>query len=191
MTDIMELTQDRLRELLDYDPDTGIFTWMVNRRGGKAAVGVVAGSRNTDNYVSITVDGEEYLAHRLAFLYMTGAFPPKQVDHINTAKSDNRWCNLRACTSKEQMDNPITKAKHKAAMAKMNSSPEHKALLASITSSGGKTQGAANVASGHMSGMRASLNAPGGYWYFIKHRAPGVSYQEAIAMWHKQKVDHE
>jgi hypothetical protein len=86
------LTQKRLKELLYYDPETGIFTRRVSRRGVK--VGSVAGAYSY-GYIRITVDYVPYQAHRLAFLYMKGYFPEYEVDHINRIKDDNRWCNLR------------------------------------------------------------------------------------------------
>ena len=87
-----ELTQERLKELLYYNPDTGLFTWRVDRRRCRADGG--AGSIN-NGYVYIGVDGKKYYAHRLAFLYIDGAFPPGIVDHINRDRVDNRFNNLR------------------------------------------------------------------------------------------------
>ena len=100
----MELTQDRLRELLHYDPLSGVFTHRVTR-GGRAQVGTVAGSRVTSGHVQIKVDRRGYLAHRLAFLYMTGEWPAAEVDHINRVRDDNRWDNLRPATHAQNMVN--------------------------------------------------------------------------------------
>lgn len=99
------LTQARLKELLHYDPETGIFTWLVIANNNKALVGTVAGSLNKPGYMMIGVDRKRYLAHRLAFLYMTGEWPSEQVDHINGERTDNRWCNLRAATEGENKHN--------------------------------------------------------------------------------------
>lgn len=87
------ITQERLKELLNYNPETGLFTWLGKKSSQR--LGRVAGTPNTDGYTSICVDYRLYLAHRLAFLYMTGEWPKQQVDHINHSESDNRWCNLR------------------------------------------------------------------------------------------------
>lgn len=100
------LTQERLKELLDYDPDTGVFVWKA-WRGGTAKAGSVAGALRTDGYRQIELNRRRYYGHRLAFLYMEGAFPPDCVDHINHKKADNRWDNLRHVTNQENQ-------KHKA-----------------------------------------------------------------------------
>src|SRR5262249_21172624 len=68
------LTAERLRELLDYDPASGTMVWRVNRRGG-AKAGSEAGSLNGQGYVLISAGGSSYMRSRLAWLYMTGAWP--------------------------------------------------------------------------------------------------------------------
>lgn len=88
------LTQTRLRELLTYDPDTGVFVWRATPTTQRVA-GKPAGSPNAHGYMRTTIDKRPYFLHRLAFLYMTGAFPAGHCDHINRVKSDNRWANLR------------------------------------------------------------------------------------------------
>ena len=84
------MTAEKLHELLNYCPDTGIFTWI--KRKGK--LGKIAGSIN-QGYIRIGINKIYYRAHRLAWLYMTGKWPTKEIDHINGNKSDNRFCNLR------------------------------------------------------------------------------------------------
>lgn len=97
------VTQARLKELLDYNPSTGIFTWREGR-GGMAA-GSVAGCVSSEGYVQLTVDGKHYKAHRLAWLYVHGEFPLNQLDHINRVRTDNRICNLRPATHAENAQN--------------------------------------------------------------------------------------
>lgn len=87
-----QISQKRLKELLNYDPVTGQFTWKL-RVSGRTVIGALAGSVRSDGYRSIRLGGLPYRAHRLAFLYMEG-YIPKQVDHINHIHDDNRWCNL-------------------------------------------------------------------------------------------------
>ncbi|MGA0539052.1 HNH endonuclease [Neotabrizicola sp. VNH66] len=98
------LTSERLKELLTYDPITGLFRWRIDR-GRLAKAGQVAGSPTPDLRTRIKIDGNLYLLHRLAFLYMTGAFPPDMVDHANGDPSDNRWCNLRPANRSQNMAN--------------------------------------------------------------------------------------
>jgi hypothetical protein len=89
------LTQERLKELLKYNPETGIFTWKCTR-GGSAKKGCVAGHIDTQSgYRRIEVEDTLYRASRLAFLIVEGYFPEHYVDHINRVKSDDRWLNLR------------------------------------------------------------------------------------------------
>lgn len=90
-----ELTQERLRELLDYNPETGVFTWKVKRRGYTEAGNVCGKSLITDGYQRIQVERRGYAAHRLAWLHVTGEWPKGNIDHINGIRHDNRIANLR------------------------------------------------------------------------------------------------
>jgi hypothetical protein len=91
------LKQSRLKEVLHYTPDTGLFTWKQKR--GRQAVGSIGGSATgSGGYVRLMVDGQLYLAHRLAFLYMEGKMPELDVDHRNGVRTDNRFDNLRHAT---------------------------------------------------------------------------------------------
>jgi hypothetical protein len=100
------LTQERLKELLHYNPDTGDFTWIVTKGG--VLRGSVAGSKDNYGYLIIRVDVQRYKAHRLAFLYMENKFPLDQVDHINRIRDDNRWINLRNATGSENQQNKVS-----------------------------------------------------------------------------------
>ncbi|QKE54181.1 homing endonuclease [Salmonella phage vB_SalS_SA001] len=96
------ITQERLKELLEYNPDTGIFTWKVSR--GPIKKGSIAGSKNSKGYWRIQVLGKEYLAHRLAFIWMTGSCPDR-VDHENRIYDDLKWDNLRSATNSQNQAN--------------------------------------------------------------------------------------
>jgi len=98
------LTQKRLKELLKYDPETGIFTWLV-ANSPRVEVGDEAGCLDPHGYRQIRVDGKQYRAHRLAFLYIEGYFPEYQVDHKHGDKDDNRWEKLRHVTQSCNMQN--------------------------------------------------------------------------------------
>jgi len=87
------LTQSRLKELLHYDEETGIFTRKT--KIGRYKLGSISGAKHNKGYVQITIDGENYLAHRLAWFYVYGEFPKNQIDHINRIKTDNSIKNLR------------------------------------------------------------------------------------------------
>jgi len=91
-----KLTQERLKELLYYHPDTGVFFRKIDRGGRRA--GTEAGSLHPSGYVHIRVDHISYKAHRLAWLYMEGYFPEHEVDHLKGILSDNRWNEIRHAT---------------------------------------------------------------------------------------------
>jgi len=102
-----DLTAARVREVLEYEPSTGVFTWrvMLSSRG---PVGRVAGSINPKGYVVIQIDGSRFYAHRLAVLYVDGTWPTDLVDHWNRIGSDNRWDNLRRATHGQNAQNSVT-----------------------------------------------------------------------------------
>jgi hypothetical protein len=98
-----EFTAERLRHLVNYDPETGQFTWNAKRR--RCTPGAKAGCRMKNGYDIIRLDDNLYLAHRLAWLYMTGEWPAHQIDHVNGDRADNRFCNLREATNQENAHN--------------------------------------------------------------------------------------
>lgn len=101
------LTADELKDLLIYDPTTGVFTRRVTRgRHGRHKAGEVAGHINgSDGYIAIRLNNTLYLAHRLAWLYMKGEWPSQQIDHKNLKRSDNRWTNLREASHGQNVVN--------------------------------------------------------------------------------------
>lgn len=99
------MTQDQLRLFLRYEPDTGLFFWLLNK--GTAKAGSVAGTPASNGYTNICINRKIYKAHRLAWLYVYGVLPLNQVDHINGVKNDNKIDNLRAATNQENAQNHV------------------------------------------------------------------------------------
>jgi hypothetical protein len=145
------LTQARLKELLRYDCETGVFT-RIQRRSSRALPGDAAGYKNNRGYVIISVDGKHYAAHRLAWLYVTASWPAVAIDHINLQKDDNRFVNLRPATSAENLRN--------------------KGLMSTNTS------GATGVMwNERLKGWRAFATREGRRYYFGVHR----DFEQAVA----------
>jgi hypothetical protein len=94
----------RIRELLNYDQSSGLFHWAI-KPSKHIHAGAKAGYVGASGYVRIHIHGKDYLAHRLAFLIITGSFPSEQVDHKNGIRSDNKWANLRAASRQENARN--------------------------------------------------------------------------------------
>lgn len=97
------ITQIELLKRLHYNPDTGVFTWKT--RDGSVKIGSVAGTRHRTGYIHIAINGKDYKAHRLAWLYVYDYFPSNDIDHINRVKNDNRISNLREATRSQNCVN--------------------------------------------------------------------------------------
>ena len=98
------LSQEELKELLHYEPGTGVFTRLVST-AGHVKVGDVAGTREKSGYIRISVKNKQYRAHRLAHLYMTGEWPEHQIDHDDHIRHNNKWDNLNEATNQENHKN--------------------------------------------------------------------------------------
>ena len=97
------ITQKRLKELLSYNPRTGVMRWTKPRK--KVIVGAIVGCLRPDGAINASVDGKIYLLHRLAWLYMTGEWPKQSIDHIDGRRSNNRFSNLRDVSKTVNMQN--------------------------------------------------------------------------------------
>lgn len=101
----MVLTREQLFKTLLYRPIQGDFIWLNPSKYHSKLHGTIAGSLDAKGYVRVKIDGKPYLAHRLAWFYMTGAWPKKQLDHRNKVKNDNSWLNLREADDSDQNGN--------------------------------------------------------------------------------------
>jgi HNH endonuclease len=100
------LTVERLRECLNYDPATGVFTYRIKRRGVPFGVGDKAGCvSSSTGHVVIRIDGELHMAHRLAWLHVHGRWPIDEIDHIDLNGANNAMANLREASHQENLCN--------------------------------------------------------------------------------------
>ncbi len=124
------IDQKLLKEILSYDPDSGLFTWNTRKEDSffsnkhperafkifnRLHSGKIAGCKVTSNhsktsYINICINGVTFKAHRLAFIYMEGV-APEEVDHLDHDGTNNKWSNLRASNNKDNSKNlPLQKS---------------------------------------------------------------------------------
>lgn len=89
--------------MLRYEPDSGLFFWI--EKSGTRRANSIAGTKDRNGYIVITIDKKPYRAHRLAWLFLTGEFPDAGIDHINRIRDDNRASNLRLATTNQNQHN--------------------------------------------------------------------------------------
>ena len=124
--------RDRLQQLFDYRADTGLFIRKTAK--GNSAAGKAAGCRNHRGYVQLCVDGTVYLAHRLAWHYMTGTDPAQHmIDHVNGCTFDNRFCNLRICSNAGNTQNASRQRNNRSGFKGVHFDAERSQWRASIT----------------------------------------------------------
>lgn len=105
---ITDLDWNYLRFILFYCPWTGLWTWKVDK--GKRGKGKIAGTKDKDGYITISIGDKNFRTHRIAWYYMFGEWPEKQIDHKNRIRDDNRFINLRLATEDQNQSNS---GKHK------------------------------------------------------------------------------
>lgn len=130
------LSQEELKKRLHYDPNTGIFTWKIN--SGRAIRGRQAGTYGTKGYIQIRILQQNYRAHRLAFLYMTGKIP-KEVEHLNHCVNDNRWSNLAETDSTRNAINRPRRVDNKSGITGVRKHQDGRRWQAHIAKQGQQT----------------------------------------------------
>lgn len=134
------LTAERIREVLSYDPETGVFTWRISP-STRVKVGDVAGHIDIKGYRRISIGRKVYKAHRLAFLWMTGEWPKtKEVDHADDNHDNNRWHNLREATNSQNQANTRLRTSNKSGFKGVSFSQPAKKWLAVIYHQGSRYQ---------------------------------------------------
>ena len=88
----------------DYNPETGIFRWK-KRNAQRVKIGSIAGFQMSTGYRGVSLRNMQFLAHRMAWFYMTGRWPRHQIDHIDRVRTNNRFSNLREATMRDQLGN--------------------------------------------------------------------------------------
>jgi len=126
----MGLSQGLIREIFDYNPDTGILTNRVTRSSG-AIKGKVAGCANSP-YLNVTVNGESHGVHSIVWLYVHGYLPETDIDHINHDKRDNRIGNLREVSRQCNQRNRLTGKNSKSGVKGVSWSDTTKVWMAHI-----------------------------------------------------------
>jgi hypothetical protein len=104
---VKKLTRREVAKYLDYDSETGVLRWigLTSPQSRRIKIGEAAGHANTTGHLQIMLHKKMYMAHRLAWLLMTGRWPKDQIDHINGKHADNRWKNLREATQSQNTMN--------------------------------------------------------------------------------------
>ena len=126
------MTQEKLKEIVDYNEDNGVFYWKKST-GSRAKIGCKVGSITQSGYVEMMILGKRYLAHRLVWLYKFGEIPKKHIDHINQNKTDNRITNLREVTSAENNRNAVRSKSNTPGVNGVCYDKQNKKWVASIT----------------------------------------------------------
>jgi len=112
------LSQAQLRDILEYNPETGVFRWL-KATAQRVKIGDVAGTP-IRGYTIIKINNKQHCAHRLVWLHVYGVWPEDQIDHINHDRSDNRMANLREVTRKENSKNRVLNINSKSGICGVN-----------------------------------------------------------------------
>ena len=127
------LTAELVRELFDYDPETGALTWK-----SYASIKRCSLHPNNKGYLRVGIDGKSYLQHRLCWLHFYGSLKVVQINHINRIKTDNRIVNLRNVSQSENLQNRMLTKKNKTGFKGVTLSQNRKKFIAQIQIGGKK-----------------------------------------------------
>jgi len=124
------ITRERLKKLLHYDPEMGIFTRKVTRTNTKA--GDRVGCDNGFGYLRVYIEDRRYFVHKLAWLYVYGEWVEGYIDHIDLDKSNNRIANLRPATRSQNQANKRISSRNKTGFKGVHWSERYKRFIAQI-----------------------------------------------------------
>ncbi len=130
----MSLSHSELKQLLHYDPETGIWRWLVHR--GRMIPGDRAGSIHSLGYWLVMIGEKNYRSSRLAWFYVTGKWPPEKVDHKNGKRADDRWDNIRLATASQNAVNHKKRVTNSSGYKGVYQNKTYKRFYAQITIQG-------------------------------------------------------
>jgi hypothetical protein len=129
-----EISCERVKELVRYDPKTGVFIFRQNRSNRLA--GSMAGGKTKLGYILVRLDNCQIYAHRLAWFYVYGEWPPEQVDHINGVRDDNSLGNLRLASQSQNTCNGVLRRTNTSGYRGVSWVKEKKKWVAGLTKNG-------------------------------------------------------
>lgn len=125
------LSHKHVKECFHYEPSSGKLTWKISK-ARCVKIGQEAGWMRSDGYRQVEVDGTKFLVHRLIYFFIEGKFPPKEIDHIDGNKSNNRWNNIRACSRSENMSNAGPRRNNKLGIRGVYYDPKRRRYITRI-----------------------------------------------------------
>ncbi len=116
MTTNNSITQETLKSLLNYNHETGLFRWLKRRRGARKNLiaGCLWTNKGGKSYIRIVINQKHYLAHRLAWLYITGSFPVDEIDHADGNGTNNKFSNISDVYHSQNSKNVKLRADNKS-----------------------------------------------------------------------------